>query len=454
MCLAHFLASKTAVFRLGLAGSLCAALGVAASSAAAQDAELAAPALTIGSPAPPIDVEHWLSDGQGKFAPVKEFEPGKVYVVEFWATWCGPCVASMPHLAQLQTEYRDQGVQVVSVSDEPLETVTEFLAKPVRGATPAEAAEGEEPQIATYAELTSAYCLTTDPDRSVHVDYMEAAAQRGIPTAFLVGKTGAVEWIGHPMQMDEPLAKVVNDQWDREEYAAGFLREQQRAALQQRLMQIVAAGAREAQAEAGDATTGAQMWPERIKAGIAKAREEAGDDAELQAWLDTTEAGLIPQMAMMLEMAGKRDEATAAWEAALPHMQPAAVRRAQAQRMGLLLRNKDYDRLAPMLAEFVADQENEPTMLWVLARQFQRLADDGTELPQPLLQAALSAAERAVAADETNVGAAETRLWLTYRAGDKDRALSLAQEAADQGGAAAAMAKQFLEKTAEAEPTR
>ncbi|MEM7454070.1 MAG: redoxin domain-containing protein [Planctomycetota bacterium] len=170
-----------------------------ATSAVAQD-------LSVGDKAPSINIEHWLSDGNGKFDKVAEFEEGKVYVVEFWATWCGPCIASMPHIVELQNKYAESGVQVISVSDEDLDTVEEFLERDVRG------------EDKTYAELTSAYCLTTDPDESVYDDYMLAAGQNGIPTAFIVGKTGNVEWIGHPMEMDEPLDMIVSDSWDLEEW--------------------------------------------------------------------------------------------------------------------------------------------------------------------------------------------------------------------------------------------
>lgn len=171
----------------------------------------AADLLTIGSDAPALDVEHWVQNGNGKFKPVTKFETGKVYVVEFWATWCGPCIQSMPHLASLQKEYAEKGVQIVSISDEDLETVEGFLEREVRGS--------DEENKQTYRDLTSAYCLTTDPDQSANRDYMEAAAQNGIPTAFIVGKDAKVEWIGHPMEMDSPLAAVVEDKWDRESFA-------------------------------------------------------------------------------------------------------------------------------------------------------------------------------------------------------------------------------------------
>ena len=45
----------------------------------------------------------------------REYE-GKILLVDFWATWCGPCRKSIPHLSELHTEYAEQGFEVIGIS--------------------------------------------------------------------------------------------------------------------------------------------------------------------------------------------------------------------------------------------------------------------------------------------------------------------------------------------------
>ncbi|HRP61978.1 MAG TPA: redoxin domain-containing protein [Phycisphaerales bacterium] len=205
--------------RLLLASTVAAALFAAPALALAQQDEQKT--LTIGDKAPTLDVAHWLKGEE-----VTEFEEGKVYVVEFWATWCGPCLMGMPHLSEMQEKFADYGVTILGISDEKLQTVVNFLLK-------------KDNEGTQWNEKTR-YTLATDPDRSVFNDYMLAAGQRGIPTAFIVGKDGHIEWIGHPMVMDEPLRAIVDGEWNRAEFKTKFSEQQKAdlktAAAQRRLM--------------------------------------------------------------------------------------------------------------------------------------------------------------------------------------------------------------------------
>ncbi|MCS7470971.1 TlpA family protein disulfide reductase [Stieleria sp. ICT_E10.1] len=233
----------------------------------------AEPSLGIGSKAPALDIEHYFHEDDTR---VTQFEDGKVYVVEFWATWCGPCIASMPHLAELQTKHRNDGVQIISVSDETVDEVEALLAKPYPG------------QKASFAEVTAAYTLTTDPDGSTQRDYMEAAGQNGIPTSFIVGKTGVIEWIGHPGELDEPLAAVLDGSWDREAFKADMEREQKFQEILQGLDQLAGRGRFE------DASA---MLADQIA---------QTSDAELKERLTTVQRVVQPQFNFM---AGKATEA-------------------------------------------------------------------------------------------------------------------------------------------------
>ncbi|MEO9595954.1 peroxiredoxin family protein [Rhodopirellula bahusiensis] len=224
--MSRFFSLPVAWTRKALLGAAC---GVAfLTGGVAVQAE---PTLGVGSKAPALDIEHYIHEELGKFGPVTEFEEGKIYVVEFWATWCGPCIQSMPHLVELQERFREKGVQIVSISDEDLETVEGILERDYPGK------EG-----VTFAELTSAYTLTVDPDGSSTDDYMRAANQNGIPAAFLVGKSGLIEWIGHPMSLDEPLEQVIEGTWDREAFKEQMARQQRLEESMQKVNRLAGEG--------------------------------------------------------------------------------------------------------------------------------------------------------------------------------------------------------------------
>lgn len=84
-------------------------------------------------PAPPLSIKHWIQPREKPPSGWQDLS-GKVVVIEFWATWCGPCVAAIPHLNELARKFQNRGLQIISVSDEEATTVEKFLAKrPIEG---------------------------------------------------------------------------------------------------------------------------------------------------------------------------------------------------------------------------------------------------------------------------------------------------------------------------------
>jgi len=144
----------------------------------------AEPTLKVGDPAPKLQPGKWV---QGE--PVKDFQKGKAYIVEFWATWCPPCRASIPHLNETYTKFKDKGLIVIGQDcwehDDSL--VAPFVTK-----------MGDK---MTYRVALDD--KTSDKKGQMAKTWMEAAGRNGIPSAFLVDKKGVIAWIGHPMQLKE-----------------------------------------------------------------------------------------------------------------------------------------------------------------------------------------------------------------------------------------------------------
>lgn len=79
---------------------------------------LLVPALATAEEPPALEKapDFSLSDTEGQSHTLGDFLGEKVIVLSFWATWCAPCKKEMPHLAELQKELGDKGLQVLSVS--------------------------------------------------------------------------------------------------------------------------------------------------------------------------------------------------------------------------------------------------------------------------------------------------------------------------------------------------
>jgi cytochrome c biogenesis protein CcmG/thiol:disulfide interchange protein DsbE len=126
-----------------------------------------------GSKPPKFEAEAWIGnqpDTRGKFV-----------LIDFWATWCGPCRASIPHLNGLQSKFKDKLV-IIGLTDEPLSKVKAM----------------KSPQIE--------YAVATDTQGRM----LSAAQVRGIPHAMLIDPSGIVRFEGMPHYLnDQSLAKLI-----------------------------------------------------------------------------------------------------------------------------------------------------------------------------------------------------------------------------------------------------
>jgi uncharacterized protein (TIGR03435 family) len=101
--------------------------------AAANTAAVATEGPKAGEPAPALSAEVLLNAPEGASVAWGDLK-GKVVVVEFWATWCAPCIASIPHLNDLAEKFQGKDVVFISLTSEPRRTVEPFLKrKPIKG---------------------------------------------------------------------------------------------------------------------------------------------------------------------------------------------------------------------------------------------------------------------------------------------------------------------------------
>ena len=329
--------------------------------------------LKVGDPAPKLDVAKWVQ-GDG----VKEFKKGKAYIVEFWATWCGPCRVSIPHLNEIHNKFKDKGLVVIGQNcwerDESL--VEPFIKK-----------MGDK--------MTYNVPLDNKADNkkgAVAANWMEAAGQNGIPSAFLIDTKGTVVWIGHPMNLKESMI---------EEVLAGKF-------------DVKAA------AEAAAKQAAAESTMKKISTDLGKAMKDKN-------WA---------------EALAKTDEL----EKALPSEDKTSI---NYTRFNILIMSKDYpaaSKLASKMSQDNKDPQLQNAIAW-------RIITD-KENPKPDYETAAKIIDRGVTASgSTNSAILDTAARVYYMKGDKEKAASLAQKALDNAeGDEKATYKTKLEKIKKGEP--
>lgn len=177
------------------------------SSTHAQEATNAAPSLAVGSAIPALEGITWI---QGE--PIEALNAkGKVYMLELWATWCGPCVQIIPHVNEWHQKYQAKGLEIVgmNVFEDDIDTVKSFVT-----------AQGEN--------MSYRVAFSGGKGSKFETNWLRPAGIESIPHALLL-KDGKIIFKGHPgMLKEETLEAMLGDDFDAEKYAAEIAAEEKK----------------------------------------------------------------------------------------------------------------------------------------------------------------------------------------------------------------------------------
>jgi thiol-disulfide isomerase/thioredoxin len=133
-----------------------------------------------GKPMPPLNVTGWIN-GEIKPADLK----GKVVVVDFYATWCGPCMQAIPHNNEMLKEYQSKGLVVIGVCT---------------------SRDGQENFASNAREHDIEYPAARDPDLKSE----KAWAVHYYPTYAVIDRKGIVRAIGlRPQYVEDVVKKLL-----------------------------------------------------------------------------------------------------------------------------------------------------------------------------------------------------------------------------------------------------
>ncbi len=143
----------------------------------------------IGKPAPELDIEAW-THGEAKSP---DDLKGKVVLLDFWAVWCGPCIATFPHLKEWHEEFHDKGLEIVGVTRQYGYKWNDETSRPSKPTTEEVSLETEQEMLDKFMSHHELHHATIITPKSTEMQKQFGVT--GIPHAVLIDRQGNVRMI-------------------------------------------------------------------------------------------------------------------------------------------------------------------------------------------------------------------------------------------------------------------
>jgi len=134
----------------------------------------------VSQPAPSFT----LPDRSGQSVSSRQFR-GQVVLLDFWASWCGPCRQTMPQVQKWHDQYQAQGLKVIGVN-----------------------IEGPTPRALNYLQNGNYKFMVLFDQGNWRSEIVQLYGVYSIPQTFLIDRNGIVRYRGHPLRLPETLLQA------------------------------------------------------------------------------------------------------------------------------------------------------------------------------------------------------------------------------------------------------